>query len=33
MNHITAVFKTRMGAEDALRKLEAIGVDAQALHP
>ncbi len=30
MDHVTAVFKTRMGAEDALRRIEAIGIsDAQ----
>jgi uncharacterized membrane protein len=26
MDHVTAVFKTRTGAEDALRKIEAIGI-------
>lgn len=26
MNHLTAVYKTRVGAEDALRRMESIGI-------
>lgn len=29
MNHVTAVFKTRRGAEEALRRIEAIGITSQ----